>query len=293
MVTTGKAANIDWGMGGPRGDVVSGRLMNFRVNSAALRPDHKQWLNDYVVPVLRNGGALTIVGHASRSGSASYNERLSLRRAQAVQKFLQQRVGRPFRVRRMDGEGESAAAARGIRDGRELGYDRAVTLFSSPRPVPPKPAPFRGGPPVSRIVSRSWKRQLSTPIGGTDREGAFAALGNQLREIVKDSADPNRHEVKAKRRSRPVPQRYVVTEVIHISRTTIEKAPVGVGAIYTTFEDTIIWRWGPPTPTIKVTRHRTVVRRGTTTEDSSTTRSHARNDGSLPAVYVSPGDPYQ
>jgi len=63
--------------------------IRFDFDSAALRPDQKPKLAALCAAVTTTGvGTLRIVGHTDSSGSAAYNERLSLLRAEEVKSHL-------------------------------------------------------------------------------------------------------------------------------------------------------------------------------------------------------------
>jgi hypothetical protein len=65
------------------------QLDNFDADSAELKVEHRDFLLDRVVRILRNGRSRAgIVGRASLSGNASHNRQLSRRRAEAVRDFL-------------------------------------------------------------------------------------------------------------------------------------------------------------------------------------------------------------
>lgn len=63
--------------------------ISFDFDSAALRDDQKTKLTT-LCEVMKDGelGSFRIIGHTDASGSASYNEKLSLLRAQEVKRFL-------------------------------------------------------------------------------------------------------------------------------------------------------------------------------------------------------------
>jgi hypothetical protein len=65
------------------------QLDNFETGSADLKLEHRNFLLDRVVRILRNGRSrASIVGRASQSGTAVHNRDLSRRRADAVREFL-------------------------------------------------------------------------------------------------------------------------------------------------------------------------------------------------------------
>ncbi|MEC5388302.1 OmpA family protein [Uliginosibacterium sp. H3] len=59
------------------------------INDAELRAQYAIWLRQIAKLFARSSGCLIIAGHSSHSGSANFNEQLSLQRATAVQKIMQ------------------------------------------------------------------------------------------------------------------------------------------------------------------------------------------------------------
>jgi outer membrane protein OmpA-like peptidoglycan-associated protein len=59
------------------------------ISDAGLREQYDIWLRQIAKKFAQSKGCLLIVGHSSHSGSATYNEQLSLQRATAVQKLMQ------------------------------------------------------------------------------------------------------------------------------------------------------------------------------------------------------------
>ena len=114
-------------------------LYNFDVDASQLKFDHQRALQDSVIPTLRNGGSVSIVGLASRSGSFSHNDRLSLQRAEGVRTFLQKSIPSGFSVREFKAFGERTAQREHQRDGSEDERYRSVVLFLSSGPQPPVP----------------------------------------------------------------------------------------------------------------------------------------------------------
>lgn len=114
-------------------------LYNFRVDGFDLKPQHKDFLRDVVVPKLQTGGNISIVGLASRTGSIGHNDRLSEARANSVLDFLQDRVPKGFPVREFKAFGQHKAAAEKARQGVEDERFRSVVLFLGAGPKPPTP----------------------------------------------------------------------------------------------------------------------------------------------------------
>jgi hypothetical protein len=116
-------------------------LYNFDIDGDRLKPEHEAFLMSEVVPTLRNGGSITIVGLASRAGDPDHNQALSEDRAKYTLKFLQRAVPTGFNVRRVTGFGERQAALERNPDGTENPLFRSVVIFVAPGSVPPPPPP--------------------------------------------------------------------------------------------------------------------------------------------------------
>lgn len=59
------------------------------INDAELRGQYAIWLRQIAKLFARSNGCLIIAGHSSKTGTAAFNEQLSLARAAAVQKLMQ------------------------------------------------------------------------------------------------------------------------------------------------------------------------------------------------------------
>ena len=79
----------------------------FDFNAATLRPEGKAMLDD-LMRVLQgaNYEVILAIGHADRIGNAAYNQKLSLRRANAVKQYLVEKGIAPNRIY-ADGKGET------------------------------------------------------------------------------------------------------------------------------------------------------------------------------------------
>jgi outer membrane protein OmpA-like peptidoglycan-associated protein len=85
----------------------------FATNSAHLTTASRALLREKAVILVRNPGlTLTLTGHADARGTADYNQRLSERRAAAVQRFLVE-LGVTAERLRSEGRGEEAPAVQG------------------------------------------------------------------------------------------------------------------------------------------------------------------------------------
>ena len=99
----------------------------FDFDSAELKPEAETALRQ-VAEAIRAApqGGIAIVGHADSKGSDSYNDDLSLRRAQAVRDWMASQVGVRQREFSVEGAGESEPLAPNINpDGTDSEQGRA------------------------------------------------------------------------------------------------------------------------------------------------------------------------
>jgi outer membrane protein OmpA-like peptidoglycan-associated protein len=110
---------------------IMGELFNFAINSSALRPEHKEWLDKFAIPLLKNGTMrrVSLFGHGSRSGSDDVNKRLSQQRAFAVWDYLVRNGVSTSQIDQTLGLGEAEAARAGDADGSEDARFRAVHVL--------------------------------------------------------------------------------------------------------------------------------------------------------------------
>jgi hypothetical protein len=136
--------------------LTAARLFNFDIAQHQLKPEHKQWLKESVVGLLRDGGSLWVMGLTSRSGSEAFNLPLSQRRAHSVIEFCRSEVSSAFASKVEIGFGEAAARISGLRDGTEDAGWRAVVLsaWNKSMPPPPPPPPPRPIDTCKRVVVR-------------------------------------------------------------------------------------------------------------------------------------------
>lgn len=113
-------------------------LVFFEFDQADLTAGAQEVIAEAAAEYERNGNAtLTITGHADRSGSADYNQALSLRRADAVQQELT-RLGVPTSAVALSAAGESdplVPTPDGVREARNRRVEVVV-----PQAPPPAPA---------------------------------------------------------------------------------------------------------------------------------------------------------
>jgi outer membrane protein OmpA-like peptidoglycan-associated protein len=142
----------------------AGWLFGFDINRDRLKHAHMRWLDQAVVAPIKKMDAMWkrrmkcddslwkiwIVGAASRTGSAGYNQRLSKKRGASVEKYLKSKlrgVQVPWKTD-IVASGESTAMYRGSKDEVENLLDRAVLVVATPEgnsqkyvrpPVVPRP----------------------------------------------------------------------------------------------------------------------------------------------------------
>ncbi|PID42549.1 MAG: hypothetical protein CSB48_10070 [Proteobacteria bacterium] len=186
-------------------------LYNFDINGDRLKPEHEAFLRKEVVPVLQRGGSVSLVGLASRSGSASYNQALSERRAKSALAFLQKAVTKKFAVRTLTGFGEDKAKQEGYRDSTEDQRFRSVVVFVSAASIPPVPPKKPPGPKdrvlvvllenggikidVAAILSKLKKLLLLQKLLLPDAverlipDSALKLAGDHIKEQIKKKTD--------------------------------------------------------------------------------------------------------
>ncbi|MBS0532230.1 MAG: hypothetical protein JSS22_22950 [Proteobacteria bacterium] len=131
------------------------RLFNFDIAQDRLKPEHKTWLIQFAIPLLRNGGSMSIIGLASTTGTDSFNSNLSKQRADSVIAFLRTNLPKGFAVQFELALGEEAARIAGLRDNVEDEKWRAIIVSVWDKPVPPPPPPPQPAPACKRLVIRA------------------------------------------------------------------------------------------------------------------------------------------
>jgi hypothetical protein len=131
-------------------DVLRAVLYNFDKNKAALKMEHQRLLTEAVAPVVRDGGFIWLMGLASTTGNAVYDQQLGLARERSVRSFLVSRFGHKFKITKELSFGKfmalafaDAHLAGGTADNVESELWRAVWIkawskTTSPPPVDPK-----------------------------------------------------------------------------------------------------------------------------------------------------------
>src|SRR5581483_2158680 len=103
-------------------------LFNFDIAGSQIKPEHKDWLDRNVKPLVKRPGAeIGVRGLASRSGSDQFNKTLSEQRVQSIKNVL---LGYGAKVRQIaqSAGGETDAMLTGVPDGTEDERWRAVLL---------------------------------------------------------------------------------------------------------------------------------------------------------------------
>ena len=157
-------------------DLITARLYNFGIGKFDIKPEHYNWLLAFVAPKLKNGGSMSIVGLASRTGTDAMNMKLSENRLQAVIDLLRKEVPNNFQVAIELAVGERAAWLAGVKDGVEQEGWRAVVISVWDKPTPPPPPPTP--PPVDFTWTKRWlgfgvKSGGQLLIGGVETVTAY------------------------------------------------------------------------------------------------------------------------
>lgn len=152
-------------------DVTAGWLTGFDVNSAQLKPPHRQWLRWAIVEPVKSNALLPtprhnlvwVVGEASRTGPFRYNLQLSQRRAKSAARYLEsqlssasvpeQAAGQNWDIATL-GAGEVPAVIKGARDDVEDALSRAVLVMH--RQYDPEKQQGKPAPP-KKIEQPEWK----------------------------------------------------------------------------------------------------------------------------------------
>ncbi len=94
------------------------RTIYFGFDSAELTPKAKKKLQ-YIAKIAKSSDAIvsaSIVGHADRIGNAEYNQKLSIKRAKAAQRYLA-KLGLKSNVVKLAAKGERAPVSKGCGKG--------------------------------------------------------------------------------------------------------------------------------------------------------------------------------
>jgi hypothetical protein len=178
LLTLAAPAVYAQGTDTPTGAAVSDRtepgryLVFFELDRATLTPDARGVVSEAAQDFLRTGAArVSLAGHADRSASGAYNQRLSERRVEAVRRELI-RLGVPDSAIGTVAQGETnplVPTADGVREARNRRVEIVVPQ-PPPPPAPPvvaAPAPVETAPPA-RVAEERPERFTFTlgPVYG-------------------------------------------------------------------------------------------------------------------------------
>src|SRR5215468_7966626 len=138
-------------MTGKNGDGdISVKLFNFDINGSEVKENHRTILRSTVIEILKAGGSVAILGHASTTGASDYDYTLGVERAEEVLKFLRKEGGSKFAVTKIDSRGKSAAMAITGKNNNEDPEWRAVwvRVWTKDAAPPDIGQPIRPGVPL-------------------------------------------------------------------------------------------------------------------------------------------------
>ena len=153
-------------------------LGGFVTGSAVLGSLHAKWLTREALPHLRNHGWVWIRGFASRIAGEAYNLDLSVRRAEAIRRFLLQNGVDPSHITGTSGVGEAWSSGG---EGDNSPEWRSVEVILTPQRITPPPPPDRR---PSRSRRFGW-REVHT----TDQEPPLWSLAGRDDTPAEGSGD--------------------------------------------------------------------------------------------------------
>lgn len=222
---------------------------------------------EYRIPLLGHRIELTCVGNADWRGGTGYNLALAQRRAEAVQRFMLERLGSSdlFSCQRALSHGERNAAQDSPSEAR-MAEDRRVDVFSSfipERRVVLPPLRVTGAPPAQRCVYRRYSS--TTMISGSAQEVMSGRAGNVgfdnlLRSLVTwvsrlGAAPPLGNEVATDRRYAERAATFRVNS-IRIEREELYSPPRLTGPSMLATTSQVHYEWGESAETIQVVMNR-------------------------------------
>jgi len=113
-------------------------LFDFDIDGAIVKSAHMSLLREKFATQLNNGGGVTIIGNASRTGAEGHNMFLSTSRAKSVLSYLQQvSSAKSFPVSIFKGVGTQTARNQGQAANSENPYYRSVYVSFRKKDEPP------------------------------------------------------------------------------------------------------------------------------------------------------------
>lgn len=166
------------------------RLINFTTGDHTLLAPHKDGLKRNVLDKVSRDAAMYIVGHASRVGGDTLNQKLSERRANEVLAYFKERAHLPSDRLKVFGTGETEALGATDNDPRDRAVVIVLQAASAPIPKvlpplppmpPPKPEPPHVEPPhvvpPSGFGFAGWKVESVSNLGGAVPVGGVISVG--------------------------------------------------------------------------------------------------------------------
>ncbi len=151
---------------------------NFATNQEDLHITHRAWLEREVRPLLKSGFRVYLGGCASRSGGYYYNQPLSMRRMEAVRRYLQPEIGL------VSGDMENLSTSHCIGNADNDPLDRAVLVVvpqTAPKPWGNIPGQVEIDEreitlPDSPLVTAGWQFCNSEGVGIPPESGSWQVL---------------------------------------------------------------------------------------------------------------------
>ncbi len=98
------------------------------INDSGVRTEYPIWLRQLAKHISAADVCMQIIGHASKSGTQEYNDKLSTERAKAIQKLINQnnKTGRSSKNKAQESLNKTKAIGRGVTECKKCTGDEAV-----------------------------------------------------------------------------------------------------------------------------------------------------------------------
>jgi hypothetical protein len=167
--------------------VIRAWLFNFEKNSAVLKNEHRQFLDDNIVPAVAGGGSIKLLGLASTTGTDSLNKQLSGQRVSSVEDHVRTRTNGVVKIARRVEMGETMAKAffaaglkGGTQDNVEAEIWRGVVINAWNRDLPPPPPVTIDTP----FTDATWATNAGTVLDSVALTVTFIDAAVDLLEIA-------------------------------------------------------------------------------------------------------------
>lgn len=155
------------------------RGVNFDFNKSDIRPDSRPILDEAAEILRANPNVrISIEGHTDAIGSDAYNEGLSVRRAEAVFRYLVNRGVAPERME-VVGYGEGRPVADNETEEGRAQNRRVELHIISPQPLPPEPPPPTPGAEAGPEGEANVGGADDVPAAASDPEKATETAPNE------------------------------------------------------------------------------------------------------------------